>query len=59
MATSTPVNMPVVPVSTTNIAITTQSGAPPNPNASAVCRVDGLGRVDQHPEDAAEADRQQ
>jgi hypothetical protein len=34
--------MPVVPVRTTSIAITTQSGAPPNPNASAVCRTNSV-----------------
>jgi hypothetical protein len=34
--------MPVVPVRTTNIAITTQSGAPPSPNESAVCRTNSV-----------------
>jgi hypothetical protein len=36
VAAATPDTMPVVPVRTTNSAITTQSGALPKPNASAV-----------------------
>ena len=38
VGTAAPDSMLVVPVRTTNIAISTQLGAPPNPNPAAACR---------------------